>query len=163
MLRVCALSLLLFLLLPVAGSSQTNAFTYQGKLNDGGAPATTNYDFSFDLYDDVAAGSHIGSTVQKLNVPITNGLFTLTLDFGDQFPGAARFLAIGVRPAGGSGFTNLSPRQPITAVPYAIHALNPGPQGPPGTPAAISVGTRRNQTATPTTSFVPPGHGQPVG
>jgi hypothetical protein len=153
MLRVCALSLLLFLSLPLAGSGQTNGFTYQGRLNDGGAPATANYDFTFDLYDDVAAGTHIGSTVQKLNVPITNGLFTVTLDFGNQFPGAARFLAIGVRQAGGGGFTNLSPRQPITAVPYAIHALNPGPPGPPGTPAAIAVGTRRFQTATPTTTL----------
>jgi hypothetical protein len=162
MLRVWALSLLLFLSLPLAGSGQTNAFTYQGRLNDGGAPATAIYDFTFDLYDDVAAGSHIGSTVQKLNVPVTNGLFTVTLDFGNQFPGAARFLAIGVRQTGGGSFTNLSPRQPLTAVPYAIHALNPGPQGPPGPsgtngaqglPASIAVGTRRNQTATPTTSL----------
>jgi hypothetical protein len=153
MLRVCVLSLLLFLSLPVAVSGQTNGFTYQGRLNNGGAPATAIYDFTFDLYDDVAAGSHIGSTVQMLNVPVTNGLFTVTLDFGNQFPGAARFLAIGVRQAGGGGFTNLSPRQPITSVPYAIHALNPGPQGPPGTPAATAVGTRRNSTVIPTTSL----------
>jgi hypothetical protein len=152
-LRVWALSLLFLLSLPVAGSGQTTVFTYQGRLNDGAAPGTANYDFTFDLYDAAAAGSHVGSTVQKLNVPITNGLFTVTLDFGNQFPGAARFLELGVRHAGVGGFTTLSPRQPITSVPYAIQALNPGPQGPPGTPAAVSVGTRRFQTTTPTSAL----------
>jgi hypothetical protein len=53
---------------------------------------------------------------------VTNGLFTTTLDFGNQFPGAGRWLEIGVRTnAGGTGnFTTLSPRQLLTAAPYSI-------------------------------------------
>ncbi|HNI61280.1 MAG TPA: hypothetical protein PKW11_15155, partial [Pseudomonadota bacterium] len=35
------------------------------------------------------------------NVAVTNGLFTVTLDFGNQFPGADRWLEIGVRTNGG--------------------------------------------------------------
>ncbi|HAV60805.1 MAG TPA: hypothetical protein DCY13_00375, partial [Verrucomicrobiales bacterium] len=45
------------------------------------------------------------------------------LDFGDQFPGADRWLEIAVR-TNLSGFTTLSPRQPLTATPYAITAEN---------------------------------------
>ena len=33
------------------GFSQGTAFTYQGRLNDGGNPATGLYDFRFAIYD----------------------------------------------------------------------------------------------------------------
>jgi len=55
---------------------------------------------------------------------VSNGLFTVTLDFGNQFPGANRWLEIGVRTNGVGAYTTLSPRQPITATPYAITAGN---------------------------------------
>ncbi len=53
---------------------------------------------------------------------MTNGLFNVTLDFGANFPGAARWLAIGVRTNGGDAFTSLEPLLPITSAPYAITA-----------------------------------------
>jgi hypothetical protein len=51
-------------------------------------------------------------------------MFTVTLDFGNQFPGADRWLQIEVRTNGGGAFAALSPRQRITATPYAIQAGN---------------------------------------
>lgn len=104
---------------------QTTAFSHQGKLNDNGAPANGNYDFEFELFDAVSGGAQQGATVQRLNVAVVNGIFTVSLDFGAAvLPGADRFLDIAVRTAGGGAFTPLTPRQRMTSVPYAIRSLN---------------------------------------
>mgnify|MGYP003693919305 CR=1 FL=1 len=57
-------------------------------------------------------------------VSVTSGVFTVQLDYGAAaFPGVDRFLEIGVRrAASGDSYTVLSPRQPLTATPYAIRA-----------------------------------------
>ena len=95
-------------------------FTYQGKLLDAGTP-TTNYDFEFRLYDSPVTGALLG-TQQRLNVPVSNGVFAVKLDFGNQFTGAARYLRIDVKNAGGGVWTILAPRQPITSAPYATNS-----------------------------------------
>ncbi len=108
---------------------QTTTFTYQGQLTDSGNPATGNYDFEFRLFDVSSGGSQQGSTVQRLNVSVTNGVFTAQLDFGPCatcFNGANRFLEISVRVAGGGAFTQLNGRQQVTSNPYAIKSLSAG-------------------------------------
>ena len=58
---------------------------------------------------------------------LTNGLFTVALDFGvGVFTGEARWLEIAVRTNGGGMFTALTPRQPLTPSPYALYASNAG-------------------------------------
>lgn len=75
--------------------AQTTEFSYQGSLKDGANPATGNYDFEFALFDSVAAGGQIGSTLTRSTVAVAGGVFTVSLDFGAaQFPGANRFLEI---------------------------------------------------------------------
>lgn len=103
-----------------------NAFTYQGYLEDGGGPADGLYDFEFKLYDAAAAGAQVGSTINLDNVVVSDGLFTVELDFGSGvFGGGARWLAIGVRPgASGGAFTPLTPRQELTPAPYALGMPN---------------------------------------
>lgn len=103
------------------------AFTYQGRLNDGGSPANGEYDLRFMLYNAASSGTQVGSMVAKENTAVTDGLFTVQLDFGsDIFTGEARYLEIGVRPgASGANFTTLSPRQALTPAPYAL-SLGPG-------------------------------------
>ncbi len=124
-----ALCLLLLLLVPGAGVAQVplgNAFTYQGRLEQGGTPATGSFDFEFRLYDeaDPVTGTLIGS-VTRLSVPVSGGLFTTDLDFGAAaFSGEARWLEIHVKPAGSGSFTALSPLQPVTAAPNALWAAN---------------------------------------
>ena len=60
-------------------------------------------------------------------VAVSNGLFTVMLDFGAVFNGAARWLEIGVRPGGSaSDFTMLSPRQALSPTPYAMFATTAG-------------------------------------
>jgi hypothetical protein len=107
--------------------AQGTAFTYQGQLTASASPANGNYDFTFALFNNSSANSgQVGSTLTNLNVGVTNGLFTVTLDFGNVFNGNATWLAIGVRTNGGSGFTALSPLQELTPTPYAVYAPNAG-------------------------------------
>ena len=107
----------------IAQTPVGNAFTYQGKLTEGGAPANGQYDLTFRLYTAPNALFAIGNPVALENVPVTGGLFTVPLDFGSQFNGDARWLGVFVRPGASTGsFTALSPRQEITPAPYAIAA-----------------------------------------
>src|SRR5436190_15674350 len=79
----------------VTAAPMGTAFTYQGKLNDGGGPATGLYDFQLKLFTGPAnADPQVGSSLSQLGVGVTNGLFTVKLDFGAQFPGEARWLEI---------------------------------------------------------------------
>ena len=118
------------LLLPAFGHqfatvvAQGTAFTYQGQLSAGGAAVTGSYDLTFTLFGASSAGTAIASPVTNSAVAVSNGLFSLTLDFGDQFDGSALWLQIGVRPSGGGAFSTLAPRQKLTPAPYAITAEN---------------------------------------
>src|SRR5215831_3999241 len=116
----------LSLLVPIGAQlssvfAQGTAFTYQGQLKDGSLPANGIYDFRFALYDAVSSGAQQGISLTNSATIVSNGLFMATLDFGNQFPGAARWLEIGVR-SGGGNFATLVPRQPVTPSPYAIAA-----------------------------------------
>ncbi len=118
---------LLFVILmwnAVPAAAQTTIFTHRGNL---GFSANDNYDFEVKLYDvpTVGTGNQHGATLQKLNISVTGGDFTLQLDFGAAvFTGADRFLEIGWRLAGGGTFTVLSPRDHITSSPYAIRSAS---------------------------------------
>ena len=120
------ITLSLFLLLSAAAAhAQTTSFTYQGRLTDSNNPANGNYDLQFALFDNSSGGTQIGATQTVSTVSVSGGVFTVQLDFGvSAFPGASRFLEIGVRPSGGGSFSTLSPRQPISSTPYAIRSLN---------------------------------------
>lgn len=127
-LRCVQLFVLILAVCTVTSRAQTTSFTYQGKLSDGGGPATGSYDFQFTLWDALSGGTQQPQpspvTVTKTNVAVSGGVFAVQLDFGaTAFPGADRYLEIGVRPTGG-GFTILSPRQPINSTPYSLRSLS---------------------------------------
>ncbi|WP_322820263.1 hypothetical protein [Chloroflexus sp.] len=104
------------------------AFTYQGQLQKNDSPFTGTCNFQFSLWDAVSGGSQIESTLTQTGVTVSNGLFTVTLDFGTGvFTGDARWLQIAVQCSGDSGYTTLSPRQALIAAPYAL-GLWPGAQ-----------------------------------
>ncbi len=100
------------------------AFTYQGHLTEGGSPANGPYDLRFALYDDPDFGSQVGGVVTVADEWVSNGLVTVQLDFGNVYDGTALWLWVLVRPGDSSGpYTPLWPRQPLTAVPFALYAL----------------------------------------
>ncbi len=107
---------------PAKSTTMGTAFTYQGQLKSGGGLVNGTCDLQFGLWDAWNVGNQIGSTQTLSPVTITNGLFTVTLDFGSNvFNGDARWLAIAVRcPAGGGSYTPLISRQELTAAPYAL-------------------------------------------
>jgi hypothetical protein len=110
----------------LAASALVDAITYNGRLTESAAPANGAYDLQFVLYDAVTGGSQVGGTnvETKDNVNVSNGVFTVDLNFGlAAWNGDARWIEIGVRAGTSTGaFTVLSPRQPVTAAPYALYA-----------------------------------------
>jgi hypothetical protein len=107
--------------LPAGGGG--SSFTYQGQLKSGSTPYDGVCDFQFTFYDAVTGG--VASGAQTLtSVTVSKGLFTVQL--GYTFTGQQRWLEVAVRcPAGSGAYITLSPRQMITAAPYAM-SLMPG-------------------------------------
>ena len=107
------------------------AFTYQGRLTDGGNPAQGIYEFRFAVYDSPGAGVPAGPVITNV-VGVTNGLCTTSLDFGTGvFDGSARWLGLGVRANGSaSDFTPLEPRQLVAARGMTLRLLT-RPMGRP--------------------------------
>ncbi len=95
--------------------------SYQGRLTDPttGLPKPDGaYSLTFRLYDAVTGGTLL-ETVSR-SVTTKDGLFSTTLDFSQgYFDGRDLYLEIQV------GTETLSPRQQLTAVPYAL-GLRPG-------------------------------------
>lgn len=127
--RTQLLSIVVLLALSTAAPAQPTAFTYQGHLKSGAQPATGLHDMRFRLWRSPAGGAQIGSIQCADDVAVTAGLFTATIDFGQQFASPEdRFLEIEVRADTGlgcasvDGFVVLAPRQPLTAAPRASHA-----------------------------------------
>ena len=113
------------LALATAARAQGTALTYQGRLTENGAAANGSNDFTFTLYNAASGGATVGASNVVNDLVVTNGLFIVTLDFGAAFDGSARWLEIAVRPGASAGaYANLTPRQPITATPYAVRAAS---------------------------------------
>jgi hypothetical protein len=107
--------------------AQSTAFTYQGQLKDNGNPANGRYDLIFQVFDSPSGGSSLGGSVVTNGLPVTNGLFTINLDFGSAaFTGPPRWLQIQVSTNGAGLYAALSPRQPLTPTPYATFAATAG-------------------------------------
>ena len=120
-----AIMVLVWLAAASTALAQTSSFSYQGKLTDGGAPANGAYDLQFALWDSAIGGTQIGAGQTLNSVAVSNGVFTVPLDFGaNSFPGADRFLEIGARPSGAGAFALLTPRQQVTSSPYAVRSAN---------------------------------------
>jgi hypothetical protein len=123
--KAVCVSLCVFAALPFAETlhAQGTAFTYQGRLDNSGSPASGLYNFTFTIFDASNGVSPATLTLTNSAVAVTNGLFTTTLDFGgDVFSGNPAWLEIAVTTNGGANFTTLSPRQLLTPTPYAIFA-----------------------------------------
>lgn len=111
-----------------AQTALTGAVTYQGRLDSAGVPANGTFDFIFRLFDAATIGGQVGSTLTVNDLQVTNGLFTVQLNFGfAAYDGDARWVDVQVRPGASAGaYTLLTPRQSLTAAPFALYALDGG-------------------------------------
>ncbi|MBS0198039.1 MAG: hypothetical protein JSR77_14890 [Planctomycetes bacterium] len=115
---------------PASAQPLSNGFTYQGELQTSGTPVDGPADLRFTLWTAATGGTQIGATVQALAVDVSAGRFTVTLNAGNEFGAGAfngqrRWLEISVRtPDSGGAYQVLSPRQEITAAPYAAFAAD---------------------------------------
>src|SRR5262245_48479046 len=71
------------LLTAMSVQAQGTAFTYQGRLNEGANPASGSYDLQFGLWNAASGPAQVGSTLNRTATPVSNGVFTVTLDFGN--------------------------------------------------------------------------------
>ncbi|MFZ6027674.1 MAG: tail fiber domain-containing protein [Chloroflexota bacterium] len=129
------------------GASLGASFTYQGQLKDAaGGPLTATCDLRFTLWDAPVGGAQLGEESLAGETPVVDGYFTAlvntTGEFGPAaFDGGARWLALSVRcPAGAGEYTPLTPRQALTAAPYAGYALAAPWSGLAGVPAGFADG-----------------------
>lgn len=107
--------------------AQSTAFSYQGHLNNNGAPVNGSYDLVFSLYATISNGLPTAGPITNLAVAVTNGVFDTTIDFGaGAFNGTYCWLDIALRTNGSASFTELAPRQAITTAPYSVMAVNAG-------------------------------------
>lgn len=105
-------------------------FTYQGELTESGQPAAGAFDLRFEVYTD-ATGDVLLATRYADDQVLANGRFSAEIDVEPILTGHDRWIAVSVRPGAVSNldrsdasYTLLSPRQLITAAPYATMALS---------------------------------------
>jgi hypothetical protein len=112
------------------GKAQGTAFTYQGRLLNGGIAATGLYDFRFSAATDAGGGALAGNPFTTNAVAVSNGLFTVAIDFGGGvFNGAALWLKTEVKTNGAPVYVALAPLTPLAAAPYALYAPSAGTAG----------------------------------
>ena len=99
------------LLLPAVANHAAvlgTAFTYQGRLTDGGNPANGIYDLRFTIYDSQTGGNPVANAITNSTFAVADGLFNTELDFGaNVFIGEARWLELGVRTNGSTDVFSL--------------------------------------------------------
>src|SRR5208283_4760775 len=93
----------LLLAICVSTHAQGTAFSYQGRLNNNGSPAAGTYNLTFTLFNTNTTGVAIAGPVTNNAVIVTNGLFTVLIDFGSGvFNGTNCWLQVGVETNGAS-------------------------------------------------------------
>lgn len=109
---IITLGFVYLLLAAITPSSAQTSFSYKGSLVIGGVAVSGNYDFQFTLYTASSGGSVVGTILTRLNVPVSSGVYTVTLDFGSNtFTSPPLFLQIAYRKSGTtSAYTPISPR-----------------------------------------------------
>jgi len=128
--------------------AQGTAFTYEGQLQDNGGPANGAFNLVFTLFTNKTGGTPIVSPVTNNAALITNGLFTVLIDFGPgAFNGQTNWLQVSVETNGASEFTILSPRQQLTPTPYAIFAETAGNLSGTVSPAQLNGAVGNGQLA----------------
>ncbi|MEE4304083.1 MAG: tail fiber domain-containing protein [Wenzhouxiangella sp.] len=113
---ITPIALASLLTLAATPANAETTISYQGDLQDGGSPVDASVDMTFELFDAASGGASVGGPLTENGVTVTNGLFQVELDFGEQPYFNGLWLAVEVEG------DLLAPRQLITGAPFAIDA-----------------------------------------
>jgi hypothetical protein len=115
-------------------------FGYEGDLAYAdGTPLEGTFDLRFILYDAGTGGNQIGPIVFKANRVVTQGHYSVQLNFGSAFVGNRRWLETAWRPGDSVGdYTTETPRQELTAVSSSLYAGTAWWGGVMGKPAGFA-------------------------
>jgi len=120
-----SLTIILLTAVSLTAIAQVNTtISYQGELTTSNVTADGLHDFSFTLFDASENGMQIGNTLFINDVAVSQGIFTVELDFGPgAFAGDNLWLEVAVQASSSmEPLEQLEPRQAIHAAPYALHA-----------------------------------------
>ncbi len=139
-------ALAVFWILPLQAGAQglktmtqapDTTFTYQGRLlKDGSYVTGVTCDFQFGLYNNSSGGTPLGTGIQSLASPVSDGYFTIDLNFGVIITGTF-YLETAVQCPGDVAFNTLSPRVTLHPAPYAAYAQSVSWSGITDVPANI--------------------------
>jgi len=114
-------------------------------LQSNAVPVNGSYDLTFSLYANNSGGTSVAGPLTNTATTVNDGVFYCAVGFRRR---SVRWhgllLEIGVRTNGDADFTILSPRQELTATPYAVYAENARAGGDRNPPAAVLRGTYDN-------------------
>ena len=107
---------LLAMISAVAHATAPALLTYQGRLKESGVPVTGNRQLDLKLCDAPSAGTC--NLISSQGVSVSNGLFrsTFTVPASVDLTSGVWYLEVII------GGTTLSPREQLTAAPYAVYA-----------------------------------------
>jgi hypothetical protein len=134
--RLFIIIVVFLVLLSISAFSIPSFINFQGRLISSDAtPITKPRNITFTLFASPLGITPVGSPINNRTVyPDNNGTFSTTLEFDSSyFDGSSRYLEVQVQ-----GDSAMTPRQMITAVPYAYRAVTAEsleggiPQGPTG-------------------------------
>lgn len=135
--------------------AQSTAFNFQGRMNEGSAPANGRYDLQFKLFDAITGGTQLGPSVVRSNTTLIDGVFGVQLDFGSSpyIDANQYFLEIGVRPNGSSNpHVILGARQQVLSVPIAVRSDRSRTSGQADLATVAIDALNANQATTATTA-----------
>ncbi len=115
-------------LLTAPASANSDHYTYQGRLAQGGVAASGQYDLRFRIYTD-ALGDILLTTTYDDDHVLADGLFTANIAIAQIYSVGPRWIEVSVRPGSvpnsdrtEASYTVLGPRQELTPTPYALLA-----------------------------------------
>jgi hypothetical protein len=74
--------------------AQTTAFVYQGQLVNNGVAANGSFDLQISLLDAPTNGNFIAGPLTNAATTVSNGLFTVQVDFGAKSVGSVNGIVI---------------------------------------------------------------------
>jgi len=124
------ITILLIFTIHIQVNAQTlvgTGFNYQAELLDNGSPANGDYDIIINAFPSITGGTQITTSIILSDIPVSRGLLAIEdidLGFNSLGLGEEIWLELLIKKSSNTGgsFETLSPRQKISAVPYAVRS-----------------------------------------